>query len=77
MSSPYDVPPWTPEVLMALVPAAAPRHPAALRSEASQALAEFKRTHEQDSLERLRAEMMRPDDWEALQAVTSSASYFA
>ena len=51
LSSPYDCPPWAPEVLMALVPAAGGgRQPAAVRSEAAQALSEFKRTHEQVSL---------------------------
>ena len=77
MSTPYDCPSWTPEVLMALVPAAAGgRQAAAVRSEASAALSEFKRTHERDSLDALK-ELMGPDDWESLQAVTSSASYFA
>ncbi len=77
MAYPYDCPAWMPEVLMALVPAAGARQAAAVRSEASAALSEFKRTHEQDVLERLRSEMMGPDDWDALQAVTSAASYFA
>ena len=77
MSTPYDCPTWTPEILMALVPAAAgARQPAAVRAEASAALSEFKRTHEQDSLESLKV-LMGPDNWESLQAVTSSASYFA
>lgn len=76
MSSPYDTPAWMPEVLMALVPGAGSRQPAAVRSEASLALSEFKRTHEADSLEALRARMGE-DDWDSLQAVTSSASYFA
>lgn len=41
-----------------------------------QALSEFKRTHEQDSLEALRA-LMSPDEWDSLQQATSSgASYF-
>lgn len=76
MSSPYDTPAWMPEVLMALVPGAGSRQPAAVRSEASLALSEFKRTHEADSLEALRTRMGE-DDWDSLQAVTSSASYFA
>jgi proteasome activator subunit 4 len=76
MSAPYDVHAWTPSVLLALVPGAGSRQPAAVRAEASQALAEFKRTHEQDSLALLRADM-GADDWESFQAVTSSASYFA
>lgn len=76
MSSPYDCPAWMPEVLMALVPAAGTWQAAAVRSEASVALSEFKRTHEQDSMDALKA-VMGPDDWESLQAVTSSASYFA
>jgi hypothetical protein len=40
-----------------------------------QALSELKRTHEQDSLDVLRA-LMSEDEWEGLQQVTSSASYF-
>jgi hypothetical protein len=41
-----------------------------------QALSEFKRTHEQDSLDALKA-MVSADEWDSLQQATSSgASYF-
>jgi hypothetical protein len=46
-----------------------------VRSEVSKVLGEFKRTHEQDSLAALRA-MMSGDQWDALQQVSSQASYF-
>jgi len=79
-SSPYDCPAWMPEVLMALVVPASASHShsgveAAVRSAASKALSDFKRTHEQDSLAALRA-LMAPDDWDSLQQCTASASYF-
>eukprot|EP00798_Chlamydomonas_sp_ICE-L_P021949 gene21949-28996_t len=63
LSSPYECPPWVPEVLVALFPAAgAGQGSAQLRADASKALSEFKRTHEQ---------------WDTYQEATSSASYFA
>lgn len=74
LSSPYDVPPWMPDVLMGLV-AAAGRGSPLVRRDASKALGEFKRTHEQDALETLR-DMLGEERWEALSQVTSSASYF-
>lgn len=40
-----------------------------------QALSEFKRTHEADSLEALKA-MMDADEWDSVQQVASPASYF-
>ncbi len=46
-----------------------------MRRDASKALGEFRRTHEQDSLDELRR-LLDSDQWEALQQVTSSASYF-
>eukprot|EP00879_Flechtneria_rotunda_P001404 GHRR01001556.1.p1 GENE.GHRR01001556.1~~GHRR01001556.1.p1 ORF type:complete len:449 (+),score=237.30 GHRR01001556.1:144-1349(+) len=74
LSSPYDVPSWMPEVLMALMAAANSRNPL-VRRDASKALSEFKRTHEEDALEQLRV-MLREEQWEALTQVTSSATYF-
>ncbi|WIA33391.1 hypothetical protein OEZ86_006527 [Tetradesmus obliquus] len=74
LSSPYDVPGWMPEVLLALVAAANSRNPL-VRRDASKALSEFKRTHEEDALEQLRA-LLGEERWEALAQVTSSASYF-
>jgi hypothetical protein len=46
-----------------------------VRRDASKALSEFKRTHEEDALEQLRG-MLGEEQWEALSQVTSSASYF-
>lgn len=46
-----------------------------VRRDASKALSEFKRTHEEDALEQLRA-LLGEERWEALAQVTSSASYF-
>lgn len=74
LSSPYDVPPWMPEVLVALVAAANNRNPL-VRRDASKALSEFKRTHEEDATEQLK-QMLGEEQWEALTQVTSSASYF-
>ncbi|GAX74187.1 hypothetical protein CEUSTIGMA_g1636.t1 [Chlamydomonas eustigma] len=75
MSSPYDCPTWMPSVLLALVPAASSRQTAAIRAEAASALSEFKRTHEQDSMDGLKT-LMDQDDWEKVQSIKSSASYF-
>jgi hypothetical protein len=46
-----------------------------VRRDASKALSEFKRTHEEDATEALRA-LLGEEQWEALNQVTSSASYF-
>jgi hypothetical protein len=46
-----------------------------VRGDASKALSEFRRTHEQDALEDLKRQLGE-EQWEALQQVTSSASYF-
>ena len=40
------------------------------------ALAEFKRTHEEAAMAEARR-LLQPDQWDALQAVASPASYFA
>ncbi len=42
----------------------------------TQALSEFKRTHEQDTLQELKR-MMGEDEWDSLQQATSNASYFS
>ncbi len=46
-----------------------------VRRDASKALSEFKRTHEEDATEALK-QMLGEEQWEALTQVTSSASYF-
>ena len=46
-----------------------------VRRDASKALSEFKRTHEEDAIESLK-QMLGEEQWEALTQVTSSASYF-
>ncbi|EFJ46866.1 hypothetical protein VOLCADRAFT_105328 [Volvox carteri f. nagariensis] len=77
MSCPYDVPAWLPPVLMALVRAAGgAERDGAIRGEAGRALGEFRRTHEPESLEDLRAKM-DPDDWDSFTQATGTASYFA
>ncbi len=52
-----------------------PMHVQLVTREASRALSEFKRTHEQDSLDVLKA-LLQEEEWEALQQTTSSATYF-
>lgn len=74
MSSPYDCPAWMPEVLLALVAAAHDPSPQ-VRTEASKVVSEYKRTHEQESMEQLRSRL-EEEQWEDLQQVTSTASYF-
>lgn len=74
MSSPYDCPEWMDAVLMALV-AAAGDSTAVLRSEVSKVVSEFKRTHEQDSLDELRSRL-DADQWDALQQVGNQSTYF-
>lgn len=46
-----------------------------VRKDASKALSEFKRTHEQDSIDELKR-LLQEEQWEAYQQVTSQASYF-
>lgn len=61
---------------MALVPAASVDSAAVLKSEVSKTLSEFKRTHEADAIDALKASL-DSDQWDSLQQVTSTASYFA
>jgi hypothetical protein len=58
-----------------LPPPQPPSPPLQVRRDASRALSEFKRTHEQDALEELKGRLGE-EQWEGLQQVTSSASYF-
>jgi hypothetical protein len=46
-----------------------------VRRDASKALSEFKRTHEEDAIDTLK-QLLGEEQWEALTQVTSSASYF-
>jgi len=75
LASPYEVPPWSGRVLAALASGASSRRaPAAVRREASAALAEFRRTHDADECR----EVLGEAQWEAVVAVSAqSSSYFA
>ncbi len=76
MSCPYDVPRWVPPVLLALVRAAGGgERDSAVRGEAGRALGEFRRTHEAEAMEELRA-MMDSDQYDSFTQATSAASYF-
>ena len=73
-SSPYDVPPWLPSVLMALVRLAS--EPPPVRTTVASALSEFRRTHEEAGLEEAR-HVLTSEQWEAIRDVAAPASYFA
>lgn len=74
MSSPYDVPSWLPEILMALVRLAS--EPAPVKNTVSEALADFRRTHEEGGLLEVK-DAMTSDQWEAIRDVAvGAASYF-
>lgn len=73
LSTPYDVPAWLPDVLMALVRLAP--EPPPLRTSVTKTLAEFRRTHEEAGLSEVR-ELLTPEQWEAIRDVASPASYF-
>ncbi|KAK9818405.1 hypothetical protein WJX72_012161 [[Myrmecia] bisecta] len=73
LSSPYDVPAWLPDVLMALVRAAAEKPP--VKTTVRKTLGEFRRTHEEAGLVEARR-LLSPEQWEAIQDVSSPASYF-
>ncbi|KAG2489806.1 hypothetical protein HYH03_011755 [Edaphochlamys debaryana] len=76
MSQPYDVAPWVPAVLLALVRAAGGgERDGGVRAEAGRALGEFRRTHEAEALEELRG-AMGADDWDSFTQATGTASYF-
>ncbi|GMH44904.1 hypothetical protein BSKO_12861 [Bryopsis sp. KO-2023] len=70
---PYDIPEWMPEMLTAAVPAAG--EPAPIKTTITKTLGDFRRTHENESHQELRA-AFDEDQWEALQGVGSQASYF-
>ena len=73
LSSPYDVPLWLPEVLMALVRLAP--EPAPIKTTVTKALGEFRRTHEEGGLVEVKG-VLTPEQWEAIRDVASPASYF-
>jgi proteasome activator subunit 4 len=74
MSSPYDVPQWLPEILMALVRVAS--EPAPVKKAVTEALADFRRTHEEGGLQEMK-DVMTPEQWEAVRDVAvGAASYF-
>lgn len=74
LCTPYDVPQWLPEVLMALVRAAT--QPAPIKTTIRKTLGEFKRTHEQAGLSEVKR-LLTEDQWEAVQGIASPASYYA
>jgi proteasome activator subunit 4 len=73
VSSPYDVPFWLPDVLMALVRLAP--EPAPIKTTVTKALGEFRRTHEEGGLVEMK-EVLSAEQWEAIRDVASPASYF-
>ena len=73
LSSPYDVPTWLPDILMALVPLAS--EPAPIKTTVTKALGEFRRTHEEGGLVEAKA-ALTAEQWEAIRDVASPASYF-
>jgi hypothetical protein len=73
LSSPHDLPPWLPDVLMALTRLAA--EPAPVRTAATRALGEFRRAHAEAGLEEARA-ALGEERWAAVRDVASPASYY-
>jgi proteasome activator subunit 4 len=74
ISSPYDVPQWLPEILMALVRLAS--EPAPVKNTVREALSDFRRTHEEGGLLEVK-DAMTAEQWEAVRDVAvGAASYF-
>ncbi|DBA73425.1 TPA: hypothetical protein ACH3X1_011462 [Trebouxia sp. C0004] len=73
LTSPYDVPAWLTDVLMALVRAAA--EPAPIKKTVRNTLGEFRRTHEEAGLAEVKR-LLTSDQWDAVQDVSSPATYF-
>lgn len=73
LSFPYDVPRWMPAVLMSLVSMA--DQPQPIKTTVSRALGEFRRTHEESSLQECR-DFFDNDQWDAIQGVASTTNYF-
>eukprot|EP00892_Ulva_mutabilis_P003225 jgi/Ulvmu1/12903/UM098_0091.1 len=73
-SSPYTICDWMDEVLMMIARAA--RRPAPVRTAATAALGEFRKTHETSESEPLK-ERLKPEIWEGIMDVTLQTSYFA
>jgi hypothetical protein len=75
-SAPYDCPPWLPLALTSLTCAATKETVAAeVKREAVKAVMEWRRTHEQDSLEELKR-LMGSDDYLEFMGIGGSSSYF-
>ncbi|KAK9792661.1 hypothetical protein WJX73_001340 [Symbiochloris irregularis] len=74
LSTPYDVPAWLPPVLVALMRASS--QPAPVSATLRKTLQEFRRTHEEGSLQQVRT-ALGEDQWDALRDIASPASYFA
>eukprot|EP00891_Asterochloris_glomerata_P001540 jgi/Astpho2/1540/fgenesh1_pg.00026_%23_29_t len=73
LSSPYEVPLWLPDVLLSLVKAAS--QPAPVKTTVRRTLAEFRRTHEEACMAEARR-LLTEEQWEAIQDVAFSTSYF-
>ncbi|KAL0045726.1 hypothetical protein WJX82_002854 [Trebouxia sp. C0006] len=73
LTSPYDVPAWLTDVLMALARAAA--EPAPIKKTVRNTLGEFRRTHEEAGLAEVKR-LLTSDQWDAIQDVSSPATYF-
>ena len=73
LSTPYEVPEWLPEVLMALVKMA--NRPQPVKSMVASTLGEFRRTHGGTELQDCR-EFFDVEQWEAIRGVSSTSSYF-
>ncbi|KDD73738.1 hypothetical protein H632_c1880p0, partial [Helicosporidium sp. ATCC 50920] len=73
LSSPYDVPAWLPEVLMALVRLAP--EPPPVSTTVTKTLAEFRRTHEEVVLASVR-DVLTSEQWEAIRDVAHPVTYF-
>jgi proteasome activator subunit 4 len=73
LSTPYDVPRWLPEVLMSLVSVSG--EPPPIKTTVARSLGEFRRTHEEVGLQECR-DYFDAEQWEAIQDVTSTASYY-
>ena len=73
LSSPYDVPPWLPDVLMGLVRLAS--EPPPVRTTVTKTLAEFRRTHQGAGLAEAK-DAMSEEQWEAIRDVAGYATYF-
>ena len=75
-SSPYDCPQWLPLALTSLASAATKETIAVeVKKEAVKAIMEWRRTHEQDSMEVLK-KLMDSEDYLEFISIGGSSSYF-